>query len=174
MLPVALAGTTDLWRGKTLRVRIAPPLDALPLGPIATRSRPTSMACERRCKMRCSAAGGATGREETMAMADASAMNQNRSEIVRAWHKAVNRGDADALVALCDDDIEVGGPRGSARGNAVLRDWLDRAGIQLEPRRWFASPTELVVEQVATWRRPDGGALHRRSSPPRSPSRMAW
>jgi 1-acyl-sn-glycerol-3-phosphate acyltransferase len=30
VLPVALAGTTDLWRGKTLRVRIAPPLDALP------------------------------------------------------------------------------------------------------------------------------------------------
>ena len=32
VLPVALAGTTDLWRGKTLRVRIAPPLDALALG----------------------------------------------------------------------------------------------------------------------------------------------
>jgi 1-acyl-sn-glycerol-3-phosphate acyltransferase len=35
VLPVALAGTTDLWRGKTLRVRIAPPLDAL--GPGASR-----------------------------------------------------------------------------------------------------------------------------------------
>ena len=32
VLPVALAGATDLWRGKTLRVRIAPPLDALPSG----------------------------------------------------------------------------------------------------------------------------------------------
>jgi 1-acyl-sn-glycerol-3-phosphate acyltransferase len=32
VLPVALAGTTDLWRGKTLRIRIAPPLDALPPG----------------------------------------------------------------------------------------------------------------------------------------------
>ena len=30
VLPVALAGTTELWRGKTLRVRIAPSLDALP------------------------------------------------------------------------------------------------------------------------------------------------
>ncbi len=35
VLPVALAGTTDLWRGKTLRLRIAPPLDAL--GPGASR-----------------------------------------------------------------------------------------------------------------------------------------
>ena len=83
-------------------------------------------------------------------------MNRNRSETVRAWHNAVNRGDSDALVALCDDDVEVSGPRGSARGSAVLRDWLDRAGIQLEPRRWFASPTELVVEQITTWRGPDG------------------
>ena len=89
-------------------------------------------------------------------MADASAVKRDRLEVVRAWHEAVNRGDADALVALSDDEIEVGGPRGSARGHATLRDWLDRAGIQLEPRRWFASPTELVVEQAATWRGPDG------------------
>ena len=90
-----------------------------------------------------------------MAMTDASAMKRDRLEIVRAWHEAVNRGDADALLALSDDDIEVGGPRGSARGSAVLRNWLGRAGIQLEPRRWFASPSELVVEQVATWQSPD-------------------
>jgi ketosteroid isomerase-like protein len=89
-------------------------------------------------------------------MADASALKRDRFEVVRAWHEAVNRGDADALVALSHDDIEVGGPRGSARGTAILRDWLDRAGIQLEPVRWFASPAELVVEQVAVWRGTDG------------------
>ena len=89
-------------------------------------------------------------------MADESAVNLDRLEVVRAWHDAVNRGDADALVALSDDDIEVGGPRGSARGHAILREWLERAGIQLAPRRWFASPADLVVEQVATWRGPDG------------------
>ena len=33
-------------------------------------------------------------------MADASALKSDRFEIVRAWHEAVNRGDADALVAL--------------------------------------------------------------------------
>jgi ketosteroid isomerase-like protein len=89
-------------------------------------------------------------------MADESNLKRDRFEIVRAWHNAVNRGDAESLVALSDDDIEVGGPRGSARGHAVLRDWLERAGIQLAPRRWFASPARLVVEQVATWHGPDG------------------
>jgi hypothetical protein len=83
-------------------------------------------------------------------------VKRDRFQVVRAWHEAVNRGDADALVALSDDEIEIGGPRGSARGSAVLRDWLACAGIQLEPRRWFASPAELVVEQVATWRGADG------------------
>jgi hypothetical protein len=91
-----------------------------------------------------------------MAMADTSTMNSDWFEVVRAWHEAVNRGDADALVALCDDDVEVGGPRGSARGSALLRDWLGRAGIRLEPRRWFGSPAGLVVEQAAVWRDPDG------------------
>ena len=89
-------------------------------------------------------------------MADASALSNDRFEIVRAWHEAVNRDDADAVVALSHDDIEVGGPRGSARDSALLRDWLARTGIQLEPRRWFTSPTELVVEQIAIWRFPDG------------------
>jgi 1-acyl-sn-glycerol-3-phosphate acyltransferase len=32
VLPIGLSGTTDLYRGATLRVRIAPPLDALPSG----------------------------------------------------------------------------------------------------------------------------------------------
>jgi hypothetical protein len=95
-----------------------------------------------------------------MAMADASGMNRDRFGVVRAWHEAVNRGDADELIALCHDDIEVGGPRGSARGRTVLRDWLGRAGIQLEPRRWFASPAELVVEQLAAWRGLDGAVTN--------------
>ena len=90
-------------------------------------------------------------------MADGSAVKRDRFQVVRAWHDAVNRVDADALVALSDDDIEIVGPRGSARGSALLRDWLGRAGIRLEPRRWFASPAALVVEQVATWRGQDGG-----------------
>ena len=89
-------------------------------------------------------------------MADTSAVKRDRFEIVRAWHEAVNQGDVDALIALADENIEVGGPRGSARGHAILRDWLERAGIQLAPRRWFASPAALIVEQVATWRGPDG------------------
>ena len=77
--------------------------------------------------------------------------------VVAAWHDAVNRGDADALVALSHDEIEVGGPRGSAYGAGVLRDWVARAGIRLEPLRWFQRGEDLVVEEIATWRDPGSG-----------------
>jgi hypothetical protein len=78
-------------------------------------------------------------------------------DVVRDWHGAVNRGDADELVALSREDIEIGGPRGTATGSSILRDWVGHAGIQLEPGRWFAGPGIVVVEQIATWRTSDGG-----------------
>lgn len=81
---------------------------------------------------------------------------ERNAAVVTAWHEAVNRGDADALVALSDEQIEIGGPRGATAGRAVLRDWLQRAGIELEPCRWFGSGEALVVEQAARWRGPDG------------------
>jgi hypothetical protein len=79
--------------------------------------------------------------------------------IVRAWHEALNRGDADAIVALSHEDIEVGGPRGTGHGSALLRDWVARAGIQLEPLRWFPRGGDVVVEERARWQSPDSGKL---------------
>lgn len=42
VLPVGLAGTQELWRGKTLRLQVGPPLDAL--HPDATRAEETAYA----------------------------------------------------------------------------------------------------------------------------------
>lgn len=78
-------------------------------------------------------------------------------EVVKAWHDAVNAGDTDRLAALVHEDIEVGGPRGSGYGIALPRDWVERAGIRLEPERFFQRGDEVVVEQRAAWRRPDTG-----------------
>ena len=78
-------------------------------------------------------------------------------DVVRDWHDAVNHGDVDGLIAVSSEDIEIGGPRGTATGSSVLRDWLGRAGIHLEPGRWFAGKANVVVEQVATWRTSQGG-----------------
>lgn len=76
--------------------------------------------------------------------------------VVERWHAALNAGDADAAVALVSPAVEVGGPRGVARGADVLRDWIDHAGITMAPVSWWARGDSVVVEQMASWRDEDG------------------
>lgn len=71
--------------------------------------------------------------------------------VVLGWHAALNAGDADRLVALSHDDVELGGPRGVARGAGQLRAWIGRAGIRLETGRLFRRGGTVVVAQRATW-----------------------
>jgi ketosteroid isomerase-like protein len=72
-------------------------------------------------------------------------------DIVLAWHAAVNAGDVERLVDLSTEDVEVGGPRGSGRGQQLLREWFARAGVRLEPERVFEHGDSVVVEQRAMW-----------------------
>jgi ketosteroid isomerase-like protein len=68
-----------------------------------------------------------------------------------AWHAAANAGDVEALVALAAEDVEVGGPRGSARGHALVREWYGRTAIRLRVLQTFADGDVAVVEQAAVW-----------------------
>jgi hypothetical protein len=72
-------------------------------------------------------------------------------EAVLAWHEALNAGDAERVASLSHPDVEVGGPRGAARGRQVLRDWVARANVRLEPLRLFRRDQTVVVEEAATW-----------------------
>lgn len=81
------------------------------------------------------------------------------TEVVAAWHGALNSGDAGRLVDLSHPDVELGGPRGPARGARVLREWVARANIQLEPRRVFRRAGVVVVEEDAAWRSADSGEV---------------
>ncbi len=77
--------------------------------------------------------------------------------VVQAWHEALNEGDVDRLVGLSHPDVEVGGSRGSGRGVRLLREWVERANIRLEPRHLFWSGDTVVVEQSGQWRSPRPG-----------------
>lgn len=74
-------------------------------------------------------------------------------ETVSAWHEAVNSGDIEAAVACCHPEIEVGGPRGTGHGHDLMRGWLARSGIRLEPQHDLveSAPGVLVVEELARW-----------------------
>jgi ketosteroid isomerase-like protein len=78
-------------------------------------------------------------------------------QTVIAWHDALNAGDAERLLALSHPNVEVGGPRGSARGTQILREWVGRADIRLEPGRSFGEAGTVVVEQGAEWQSADPG-----------------
>jgi hypothetical protein len=80
-------------------------------------------------------------------------------ELLQRWHRAVNRGDADEAASLSSADVEVGGPRGAARGREVLHEWVRHAGINLEPVNFFARDETVVVAQAARWKDPDSGEL---------------
>ena len=76
---------------------------------------------------------------------------------VLAWHEALNAGDAERVASLAHPEVEIGGPRGSAGGRQVLKDWVGRANIHLEPLRSFQRGRTVVVEEAATWRDPQTG-----------------
>jgi len=77
-------------------------------------------------------------------------------EVVLAWHDALNAGDAERVASLSHSEVEIGGPRGSASGRQVLKDWVARANVSLDPLRVFQRGRTVVAEEAATWR--DGRA----------------
>ena len=82
-------------------------------------------------------------------------------QTVIAWHEALNSGDVERLIALSHPEVEVGGPRGSAQGAQILREWVDRANIRwypdvpsTKPERWSwnrgrsGNPQTLVMSRA--------------------------
>jgi ketosteroid isomerase-like protein len=79
--------------------------------------------------------------------------------IVHKWPTALNNGDADQLVALAHQDVEVGGPRGTTSGRQVIGEWFGRANVRLNPRRFYNRKGTVVVEELGEWLSPDTGQV---------------
>lgn len=75
--------------------------------------------------------------------------------MVARWHRLLNSGQIEELMALIDVDIEVGGPRGTSRGAQTFRDWFGRAGVRLEPLQYFQRDNTVVVKETAVWHGPE-------------------
>jgi hypothetical protein len=79
--------------------------------------------------------------------------------IVRNWHTALNSGDVEQLIALVDQNVEIGGSRGTARGAQMVREWFSRAHVRMYPTRFFYRDNVVVVEEAAQWRAPETGEV---------------
>lgn len=71
--------------------------------------------------------------------------------LVLDWVDAVNERDLEKVLRLAAEDVEVIGPRGAARGHAILRAWIGRSGIRLRTLREIADGDTIVLEQEAEW-----------------------
>jgi hypothetical protein len=79
--------------------------------------------------------------------------------VVEEWLAAVNSGNGQRLQELSAEDVEIIGPRGSARGRQVLADWMRWPGFSAEALRWFCGADgNVVVEQDGRWSDPASGA----------------
>jgi hypothetical protein len=77
---------------------------------------------------------------------------QGSLAVVAGWLSAVNQQDTAKITDLSAADIEIIGPRGSARGRQVLVGWLARASFAASTLRWFCGADgRVVVEQDARW-----------------------
>ena len=79
--------------------------------------------------------------------------------IVHQWHNALNGGEIEQLIALVHPEVEVGGPRGSAAGAQVMREWVGRANVRLYPLRAFHKKGVVVVEEQGEWLAPESGQV---------------
>ncbi|HET7326803.1 MAG TPA: nuclear transport factor 2 family protein [Nocardioidaceae bacterium] len=97
-------------------------------------------------------------------MSQAAGHESEAPEVLARWHAAVNAGDIDAALACCADDVAVQGPRGTGHGHELMRAWLTRSGIRLQPqggpRELTGSPSSYtcVVHELAHWTAPDAPA----------------
>ena len=73
-------------------------------------------------------------------------------DVVREWVDAVNAQRVLGVMARSARDIVMHGPRGTARGQPALRQWVERSGLHMTIERTFAQGPHVVVRHHATWR----------------------
>ncbi len=85
------------------------------------------------------------------------------AQVLKQWHDAVNAADIEGALARCDENVAVQGPRGVGHGHDLMRGWLTRSGIRLEPQEDLVEAGgRFVVREVARWttaNAPDGAPL---------------
>jgi hypothetical protein len=73
-------------------------------------------------------------------------------DAVAAWHRAVNAQDVESALALCSGEVAVAGPHGTGHGPEIMRAWLQRSGIRLEPQHELREVEgHVLVHERAQW-----------------------
>ena len=84
---------------------------------------------------------------------------QTPLDVTQLWLEAANSQDVDRLIEVSDSNTEIVGPRGSAFGHQILREWLKRAELNLTTLRIFAQDNIIVLAQHAVWHSVEGSKI---------------
>jgi hypothetical protein len=79
--------------------------------------------------------------------------------VVQAWLDAANQRESERLIDLSAADIAIVGPRGTGYGHQLLREWIERAGLELTTERVFVRGGAVVVAQRGVWRSLETGEV---------------
>ena len=82
-------------------------------------------------------------------------MSTSEIATVLAWHDALNERDVDTLLALCTEDVELGGTAGARQGKPALQHWAASHGATLTVGRTFVCAGTVVAEEQEST--PDAG-----------------
>jgi hypothetical protein len=80
------------------------------------------------------------------------AVDMTSAEVVREWVVAANAVEVLRLMALSAGDIVLGKTGATSRGQPVLRQWVERGGLQMTTERCFSSGDRVVLVQQIIWR----------------------
>jgi limonene-1,2-epoxide hydrolase len=87
-------------------------------------------------------------------------------EVVKAWTAAYNARDAEALVALAHEDVELLSPRGVEHGHEAVRESVRRqsygVGMHVAAQRYFHRGQHVVIAGNIELRFVDSGELAER------------
>lgn len=84
---------------------------------------------------------------------------EDKIKIAEQWTRKVNERDIKGVLEVSDPHIELIGPRGSAEGHDILRQWVEESGIKMETLDYYAKGNEVICVQRATWENQNGHVM---------------
>lgn len=71
--------------------------------------------------------------------------------VVIHWHDLLNKGLIEEVKKISDQDIELGGPKGTVHGIQYLDEWYKRSKLTLKPESYYKHKNVVVVEELGKW-----------------------
>ncbi len=88
-------------------------------------------------------------------------IDEESSQVVRAWIDAVNAADLESADSLVADSVSVIGPRGLATGRKAVSGWVRYTQIRMTVVETRIDGNRVTAEAAATWQVDRGQAGER-------------